>query len=127
MAKTWFIEYTIRVTYTNLKFESITAYATNKKDFTSEYRKLNYVINYELPKVIKIEPNGDICKTIGNKYRWKFFMNRNSSSPLSSSFIRFVSILNVTSFTQVYQFDTFLLRNKNSSSFSISTPSSKKI
>ena len=123
ISKTWFINYTIRVTYSNLKLETITAYATNKLGFSSEYRKLNYLLNYEPPRVIQIDTLGNICKSASG-YIWKFLMNRDVSSPSSPSFIRFMRAFNQSTYIQDYQFDTFSLRRRNFTSFSISTPSS---
>ncbi|XP_047139207.1 uncharacterized protein LOC105847832 [Hydra vulgaris] len=121
-SRLWFYNYTINTLSSNVKQESLTVYAKNVKGYSSELRKLQYVLNYEPPSIISVSPQGDLCQITTGTYNWKFITNRNVSSPKKSSYINFMRHVNNNSLTLAYRFNMLTLNKENFDSFIVAVP-----
>nr|XP_047139226.1 uncharacterized protein LOC124815106 [Hydra vulgaris] len=121
----WFFNYSVIARSSNVTQESITVYAKNAEGYSSEIRKLQYVLNYIPPSIIDVYPLGDICQKTADNYNWTFTTNRNVSSPEKTSYIKFMKIENENSLKLAYQFNMLTLNKNNFDSFILSVPISQ--
>ncbi|XP_047139205.1 uncharacterized protein LOC105844643 [Hydra vulgaris] len=121
-SRLWLYNYTINALTSDVKQESLTVYAKNAKGYSSELRKLKYVLNYEPPSIIGVSPLDDLCQITTGTYNWKFITNRNVSSPKKPSYINFMRLVNNSSLTLAYRFNMLTLNKENFDSFIVAVP-----